>query len=103
MTIRSDWRHKTAAAMKAAALVSGIIAQLNGIAKRTDLFGGNRSPVIPAKAGIHAARTDYRPVREQRVANVAEKRKRRWMILLVILSSSESANLSFLRKQESIR
>ena len=39
MTIRSDWRHKIAAAMKAAALAFHILTQLNGIAKLTVLFG----------------------------------------------------------------
>ena len=47
------------------------------------------SPVIPAKAGIHPDGSRCRLIR--------------WMILLVIFLSSESANSSFLRKQESIR
>ena len=33
----------------------------------------------PSGAGIHAARTDYRPVREQRAASVDVERKRRWI------------------------
>ena len=39
----------------------------------------NRSPVIPAKAGIHVARTNYRLIREQQVASVDVKRKLRWV------------------------
>jgi hypothetical protein len=35
------------------------------------------SPVIPAKAGIHSARADYQPMREQRAASANLQRKRR--------------------------
>ena len=39
----------------------------------------NYSPVIPAKAGIHAARTDCWPTQEQRPANVDLKRQSGWI------------------------